>query len=63
MNTPQLLLALTTLFWAGNAVVGKVAVGLISGIELSFWRWVIALVLLTPFAYKAVMKDLAYYRR
>ncbi|MET0100732.1 MAG: DMT family transporter [Sedimenticola sp.] len=63
MNTPQLLLALTTLFWAGNAVVGKVAVGLISGIELSFWRWVIALVLLTPFAYKAVRKDLAYYRR
>ncbi|MET0014104.1 MAG: DMT family transporter [Sedimenticola sp.] len=63
MNSPQLLLALTTLFWAGNAVVGKVAVGLISGIELSFWRWVIALVLLTPFAYKAVMKDLAYYRR
>ncbi|WP_342748388.1 DMT family transporter [Solemya velesiana gill symbiont] len=53
---------MTTLFWAGNAVVGKVAVGLISGIEISFWRWVIALLLLTPFAYKAVIHDLAYYR-
>ncbi|MES9964922.1 MAG: DMT family transporter [Candidatus Sedimenticola sp. 20ELBAFRAG] len=62
VGTPQVLLALTTLFWAGNAVVGKLAVGLISGVELSFWRWVIALSLLTPFAIKAVLIDLSYYR-
>ena len=62
LNSLPLLLALTTLFWAGNAVVGKLAVGRISGLELSFWRWVIALVILAPFAYRAVGRDWAYYR-
>ncbi len=62
LNFPPLLLLLTTLFWAGNAVVGKIALGYMSSIELSFWRWVLALVLLTPFAYKSVCRDFAYYK-
>ncbi|PLY16935.1 MAG: EamA family transporter [Sedimenticola sp.] len=61
-DSPPVLLALTTLFWGGNAVVGKIAVDHLSGTELSFWRWVIAFVVLFPFAYKAAWKDMSFYR-
>lgn len=61
--SPALLLLLTTLFWGGNTVVGKFAVERISGIELSFWRWVLALLLLFPFAWRRLRADLPVYRR
>ena len=61
-DSPPVLLALTTLFWGGNAVVGKIAVDHLSGIELSFWRWVIAFLILLPFAYRAALKDIAFYK-
>lgn len=60
---PAVLLVLTTLFWGGNAVVGKFALNYMSGIELSFWRWVLAFLILLPFAWRACLRDLAYYRR
>ena len=41
-----LLVVLTTLFWGGNAVAGKLAVGHISPLMLTFARWTIAAVLL-----------------
>jgi drug/metabolite transporter (DMT)-like permease len=37
------------LFWAGNAVVGRVAVGQLPPIALAFWRWLFALLLILPF--------------
>ncbi|MDO6462036.1 DMT family transporter [Granulosicoccaceae sp. 1_MG-2023] len=55
---PYLLLALTTLFWGGNAVAGKMAVGEVSVIALTFFRWVGALLLVLPFARKPLMRDL-----
>ena len=39
---PYTLLVLTTLFWAGNAVAGKFAAGVISPVALTTARWVIA---------------------
>ncbi len=63
MHSPALLLSLTTLFWAGNAIVGKLAVGQISPLELSFWRWVLAGVILAPFAWRAAIRDLPFYRQ
>ncbi len=63
LDRPALLLVLTTLFWGGNAVVGKFALNYMSGIELSFWRWVLAFLILLPFAWRACLRDLAYYRR
>ncbi|MDQ4134568.1 MAG: DMT family transporter [Pseudomonadota bacterium] len=39
---PYLLLTLTTLMWAGNAVAGRLAVGEISPMALTTLRWVIA---------------------
>lgn len=48
---PYLLLTLTALFWAGNAVAGRLSVGEISPFVLTFLRWVmVAGVMLTLFA-------------
>lgn len=49
--SPYLLLVLTTLFWAGNFVVGRAMHGSIPPIALAFWRWAGALVIVLPFAY------------
>jgi drug/metabolite transporter (DMT)-like permease len=44
------LLAGACLFWAGNFVLGRAASGAVPPIGLAFWRWVLAGVLLAPFA-------------
>ena len=48
---PYLLLALTQLFWSGNWVVGRAIRGDVPPIALSFWRWVLALLLFMPLAW------------
>ena len=60
---PYLLLALTTLFWGGNAVAGKMAVGELSFLSLTFFRWLGALLLVLPFAWRPLMRDLPIVRR
>ena len=47
-----LLLTVPPLMWAGNAVVGRLAAGLIPPMTLNFLRWVIAFSLLLPFAWQ-----------
>lgn len=42
------LLVLPPLLWAGNAVVGRMMVGLVPPITLNFLRWALAFVLLLP---------------
>src|SRR5689334_13220730 len=42
-RTAYALLLLTTLFWGGNAIAGKLAVGHISPMLLTAMRWAIAL--------------------
>lgn len=51
-----ILLVLPPLFWAGNALVGRAAIGAIAPIELAFWRWVLALALLLPFTLRDVIR-------
>jgi drug/metabolite transporter (DMT)-like permease len=46
---PYLLLILSTLFWSGNFVLSRGMHSNISPINLSFWRWFIALLILLPF--------------
>jgi drug/metabolite transporter (DMT)-like permease len=58
-NSAYLLLTLTSLFWAGNAIVGRAARELVPPITLSFWRWAIALLLLLPFAWPHLKRDRA----
>ena len=55
-SQPALLLTLTTLFWAGNTVAGKVAVGDISPGLLTFTRWIL-LSLILPLLYARQMRD------
>lgn len=47
--SPYGLLILTTLFWAGNFVLGRAVHLDVPPIGLSFWRWLTALVLILPF--------------
>src|SRR6185295_1316122 len=48
------LLALTSLLWAGNWVLGRALRDTFDPVSLNFWRWFIALVVLTPFGLRAV---------
>ena len=62
MTTPKwnfsiyLLAILPPLFWAGNFVLGKWAVTTIPPVQLSFFRWLIALFILSGITYKT-LKD------
>jgi drug/metabolite transporter (DMT)-like permease len=56
-NQPYLLLSITALCWAGNAIVGRLAAGHIPPITLSFLRWSLAFLILLPFAWKHLVRD------
>ena len=45
-----LLLALANLLWAGNWVTGRALRGAFEPVELNLWRWVVATLVLAPFA-------------
>ncbi|HXE86395.1 MAG TPA: DMT family transporter [Hyphomicrobiaceae bacterium] len=45
---PGLLLALTAIFWSGNSVAGRLAVGQVSPLLLVFLRWVLVLAVMWP---------------
>lgn len=51
-----ILLAVPPLLWAGNALVGRAVVGMLSPIELAFWRWLLALALLLPFTLRSLLE-------
>ncbi|WP_048644872.1 DMT family transporter [Nitratireductor soli] len=57
------LLCLTTLFWGGNAVASRLAVGHISPMLLTTLRWVIGASLLLVFARKHLKRDWPAMRR
>ena len=60
---PWFLLTLCAAFWAGNAIVGKAVSEHIPAFTLSFWRWVLALVIILPFAWSAVLRQRRFYLR
>jgi drug/metabolite transporter (DMT)-like permease len=49
-----LLLTLPPLLWAGNAVVGRLAVGAVPPVALNFGRWLLAFTLLWPLGRRAL---------
>ncbi len=57
MSKPFLLLSLTSLFWAGNVVLGRFVAGKIPPMTLSFIRWSAAFLIVLPFAWKYLRKD------
>jgi drug/metabolite transporter (DMT)-like permease len=56
-NQPFLLLGITALCWAGNAIVGRHAAGHIPPVTLAFLRWWFAFLLILPFAWKHLVRD------
>ena len=56
-NQPYLLLSLTAMCWAGNAIVGRLAAGHIPPVTLSFLRWSLAFLIVLPFAWKHLVRD------
>jgi drug/metabolite transporter (DMT)-like permease len=56
-NQPYLLLTITALCWAGNAVVGRHAAGHIPPATLAFLRWGLAFLIVIPFAWKHLARD------
>jgi drug/metabolite transporter (DMT)-like permease len=61
-NQPYLLLSITALCWAGNAIVGRLAAGHIPPVTLSFLRWSFAFLIILPFAWKHLQRDWAAIR-
>ncbi len=56
-DRPYLLLALTSLFWAGNTIIGRAAINLVPPATLTFFRWGLAFVLLLPVALPHLRRD------
>lgn len=63
LSRPYLILVLTTLFWGGNAVAGKAAVGHIDPYTLMTLRWGGALLAILPFAARPLRRDWPTLRR
>jgi drug/metabolite transporter (DMT)-like permease len=56
-NQPYLLLSITALCWAGNAIVGRLAAGHIPPVTLAFLRWSLAFLIILPVAWKHLVRD------
>ena len=57
LDQPYLLLSLTSLFWAGNTVLGRFIVGHIPPVTFAFIRWAGAFLILLPFAALPLLRD------
>ena len=59
-----LLLILSSFFWSGNFFTGKLAFNNeLSPFKLSFFRWLLALLILFPFTYQNINKNLIIYKK
>ena len=56
-------LTLTVLFWSGNFILGRGIRELVPPVSLNFWRWVGALVVLLPFGFVRVLRQIDLYQR
>ncbi len=62
-SNAYLMLTLTPLFWAGNFVMGRWAAGHVPPFALASMRWVVASLILLPFAWPHVRRDWPVLRR
>ena len=56
-NQPYVLLSIAALCWAGNAIVGRLAVGHIPPVTLALMRWSLAFLIVLPMAWKHLKRD------
>ncbi|MDI4666289.1 DMT family transporter [Xanthobacter autotrophicus] len=57
-DAPYLLLTVTALLWAINIVLGRFVAGHVPPVTLAFVRWVGATLILLPFAFGQIRRDL-----
>ncbi len=62
-DQPYLLLTLTSLFWAGNAVVGRAIVNIIPPVALAELRWTLAFLVLLPFVWPTLREEFPIIRQ
>ena len=63
-NLAYLLLTLSTLFWAGNFIVGKFATLFeIPPLTLNVLRWLSVWLILMPFTYKEIYNNISYVKK
>jgi drug/metabolite transporter (DMT)-like permease len=62
-DQPYVLLALTSLFWAGNTILGRFIAGHVPPVTLAFIRWAGACLILLPFAAPHLRRDWPTIRR
>jgi drug/metabolite transporter (DMT)-like permease len=62
-GTAFLLLALASLLWAGNWVLGRALRDDFEPVALNFWRWLVAALALAPFAVPRLREHLGAIRR
>jgi drug/metabolite transporter (DMT)-like permease len=60
---PYLLLSLTSLFWAGNIVLGRFVSEHVPPVALTWFRWGIAFLILLPFSAPHLTRDWPVIRR
>ncbi len=63
VDQPYLLLSLTSLFWAGNTVLGRFLAGHVPPVTLACIRWAGAFLILLPFAAPHLARDWSTIRR
>jgi len=57
------LLILSSFFWSGNFFIGKLAFNNeLSPFKLSFFRWVLAFIILIPFTFNNILKNFHIYK-
>ena len=54
---PYLLICLTYLMWSLNIVLGRHAAGHVPPVTLTTWRWLLATLILLPFAWPYITRD------
>ncbi|WP_246274749.1 DMT family transporter [Hyphomicrobium sulfonivorans] len=55
---PYLLMVLPGIVWGGNAIVARAVVGELPPVGLAFWRWLIAALIVLPFAWPHLRRDI-----
>ena len=63
LASPTAGLALATLLWSGNFIVGRALRYAIDPLDLNFWRWLIAVAVLLPFTARALVQQWPVIRR
>ncbi len=61
--SPYLLLSLTALFWSLNWVIGRAIAGHVTPFALAFIRWVVAIAVMMPFAWRDIRAHWPVIRR